>query len=115
MTRLKTLANARFVRERQTAREIILREKWIPDIVISRENKMFWDGCTARRPDGRRVILPDAVAQQMILMAKGGSWGDLGCVVLDWDRHAVIRELLDRKIPSEIRQWEPTKASGASA
>ena len=115
MTRIRTLANARFVRDRPTAREIILRGKWIPDIVISRDGKMFWDGRSARRADGRRVILPDAVAQQMILMAKGGSWGDLSCVVLDWNRHAVLRELLDRKIPSEIKQWEPTKARGASA
>jgi hypothetical protein len=117
MTHLRTVANARFVRERPTTREIILREKWIPDVLISRE-KMYWDGYTARRPDGRRVILPESIAEQMILLAKAGAWGDLSCVFLDFNQHAMIREQLDRKSPrsiSELKQWEPTKASGASA
>jgi hypothetical protein len=114
MTRIRTVANARFVRERPTTREIILREKWLPDVVISRE-KMYWDGFTARRPDGRRVILPEPIAEQMLLMAKAAAWGELGCVFLDFNQHAVLRELLDRKIPSEIKQWEPPAARSASA
>jgi hypothetical protein len=45
-------------------------------------------------------------------MVKSGIWGDLSGVILDWNQHAMIRELLDRNSPrrlSEIKQWEPNR------
>jgi hypothetical protein len=120
--RQKTVAQSLFVKERPQQREQIIRENLIPDVVFSR-GRYFWDGWSARRPDGRRIILPDACAAQMLVMAKSGFWGDLSAVVLDWNAHAVIRETLDRKIARslpDVKEWEPAgreseKARGASA
>jgi len=125
MTINKTLANARFARERPKQREIILREKLIPDVVISR-GKYFWDGWSARKPDGRTVILTDEWCAQMLVMAKAGTWGDLSCVVLDWNHYAIAREFLNQKTPhsvSDVKEWHPNpihdpksaKERGASA
>jgi hypothetical protein len=118
--RQKTVAQSLFSKERPKQREQIIRENLIPDVLFSR-GRYFWDGWSARRPDGRRIILPDACSAQMLLMARSGFWGDLSAVVLDWNAHAVIRESLDRKRSSEhVKEWEPggresEKARGASA
>ena len=103
--------------ERPHQRDFILREKLIPDVVIS-HGKYFWDGYTARRPDGRRFILHDAYALQLVLMTKAGEWGDLSRVILDWNKYTLIRDALERKSPRlDIKEWQPNsgKTRGASA
>jgi hypothetical protein len=110
MKREQTVGNCRFLKERPKERERILREKLIPDVVISRRGAYFWDGRTARTPDGRTVVLSDECALELLVLAKNGAFGDLSKVVLDWNEHAVIRESLERKIPHsipQVREWEP--------
>jgi hypothetical protein len=118
MKQEKTVANSRFATERPQAREYIRREKLIPDVVIS-HGKLFWDGWTARRPDGRRVMLPDAFATQLLVMTKAGEWGDLSRVILDWNKHTLVRDAIERKTPHshlDSREWQPSgKTRGASA
>jgi hypothetical protein len=110
VNRARKVGDSLLSRERPTQREFILRAQYIPD-VVSLRGVYFWDGQTARRPDGRSVILTDdECAAQLLIMAKRGTWGDLSDVILDWNRHAMIREALDRngsRASSEIGEWRP--------
>ncbi len=93
--RQRTLGDTRFSRERQESRELILKQKLVPDILVS-HGRYFWDGSTARRPDGTRVFLREENAIEMVRLCKAGTFGNLSDVLLDFNQYLILRDLIDQ-------------------
>jgi hypothetical protein len=98
----KILANVRSISPRPECRQVILREGLLPDILRDARGRLFWDGLSARRPDGSRRLYgagtPTRMNLELKLMAVEGLWGDLRSVTLSWYRYSLLRDAIDGRI-----------------
>jgi hypothetical protein len=99
----KILANVRSIGPRPECREQIIREQLVPDILRDARGRLFWDGMSARRPDGSRRLYgagtPNRMHLELKRMTTEGYWGDLRAVTLSWYRYSVLRDSIDAKLP----------------
>ena len=98
----KILANVRSIGPRPECREQIIREQLVPDILRDSRGRLYWDGMSARRPDGSRrlygVGVPNRMHLELKKMAAENFWGDLRAVTLSWHRYSLLRDAIDGKI-----------------
>jgi hypothetical protein len=112
----KLLRNSQPVNARQDCFDIIVRENLVPDIRRHRE-KLYWDGLSARWPDGKRKFYGPAsgTATKLNLelrrLALAGKWGDLQNVIISWHRYAMLRDVIDGKTIrgafTDVSLWWP--------
>ena len=119
----KLLRNSQPVNARRDCFEIIARENLIPDILRHRE-KLYWDGLSARWPDGKRKFYGGGAGTATKLnlelrrLALAGHWGDLREVIVSWHRYAMLRDIIDGKMIrggfESVSLWWPANHIGAN-
>jgi hypothetical protein len=79
----------------------------------------FWDGISARTPNGTRRICVPPVSVELKLMARDGLWGDLSNTTLDWFRYSRLREFIDGNgRPNgllKVALWQPQSGNSQKA
>lgn len=98
----RLLQNVRTIGERPECREVIIREGLLPDVLRDARGRLFWDGQSARRPDGSRALygvgVPNGLQLELKKMAVDNFWGNLKSVTLSWHRYSLLRDAIDGKI-----------------
>lgn len=98
----RLLQNVRTIGERPECREVIIREGLLPDVLRDARGRLFWDGMSARRPDGSRALfgvgVPNHLHLELKKMAVDNFWGNLKSVTLSWHRYSLLRDQIDGKI-----------------
>jgi hypothetical protein len=118
----KLLKNSQPVNARPDCGEIIARENLLPD-VIRHGQKLYWDGLSARLPNGKRKFYGEVGAStklnlELRRLALAGHWGDLREVIVSWHRYAMLRDIVDGKTIrggfESVSLWWPANHIGAN-
>jgi hypothetical protein len=70
---------------------------------VRHRGKLYWDGLTARLPNGNRKFYGGGAGTSTKLnlelrrLALAGKWGDLQNVIISWHRYAMLRDVIDGK------------------